>query len=268
MFDALRRLRARTPLENAITEWLTRIQYLSIGTQKGYKQVIMDFSATGHHYLENITVKDISTYITQIAWTRKKSTANKYLKVLKAFFNFAEKEYSLFLNPAKDIRKFKEDMPHQPFVSKTQYELILSKATQRESDIIRLLANTGLRASELCNLKPENISPNLSSLRILGKGNKVRTIPCNATVREILSRDINLPKSRKSIYNICTKAGSRLDIALPPHVLRRYFATSLLNAGVSLLIISYLLSHSSIRTTELYLKLDSSFLAGSTDVLD
>jgi len=166
----------------------------------------------------------------------------------------------------RTILEFK--MPYQPFISRQEYLKVLESATQRESDIIKLLANTGLRCSELAELKSDNINPNLSSIRIQGKGGKVRTIPCNQTVREILSRNINFPKNRKSIYNICRKAGNRIGIKLAPHILRRYFATQLLDKGVSLLIISRLLGHASIQTTELYLKLDSSYLSGATDCLD
>jgi len=159
-------------------------------------------------------------------------------------------------------------MPHRAFISKNDLDIILEKATQKESDIIKMLAHTGMRASELSGLKPENISPNLSSITIQGKGGKVRTIPCNQTVKEILSRTIHFPKNRKSIYNICHNTGTRNCIYLSPHVLRRFFASSLLSKRVSLLVISRLLGHSSVQTTEVYLGLDSSFLAGSTDCLD
>jgi len=131
-----------------------------------------------------------------------------------------------------------------------------------------MLAHTGLRCSELCSLRPENLSPNLSSITIQGKGGKIRTIPCNQTVKECLSRNIHLPKNRKSIYNICKNSGKKLNINLSPHMCRRYFATSLLAAGVSLLIIQKLLGHSSCQVTERYLCLDSSYLYGATDCLD
>ena len=63
-------------------------------------------------------------------------------------------------------------------------------------------------------------------------------------------------------------AGSEVYIDLSPHILRRFFATSLLQAGVSLLIIQKCLGHVSIQTTEIYLGLSSSFLLGCTDCLD
>jgi len=82
-------------------------------------------------------------------------------------------------------------MPHRPFISKKDLDKILLNATQKEADIIQMLAHTGMRCSELAGLKPENISPNLSSITIQGKGGKVRTIPCNQTVKEILSRTMD-----------------------------------------------------------------------------
>lgn len=267
MFHALHYyLRARTPLTVAIGDWLTHIQNLSISTQKMYIQILLDF-VNGHKFVESVKPKDIRLYISKLLWNHKKSTSNKYLIALKSFFRFCSEEYDI-PNPALGIKKIKNiEQPYQPFINKTQYEKILLSATQRESDVIKLLANLGLRASELCSLRPENISPTLSSIRIQGKGGKTRTIPCNQTVREILSRSINLPKNRKSIYKICRKAGNKCGISLAPHMLRRYFATQLYLNKISLLKISLLLGHGSIRTTEIYLRWDGD-LSGSTDCLD
>jgi len=218
--------------------------------------------------VSHITSTDVSRYLSKLSWTHENSTVNKHLMAIKSFFRFLEGAYQI-TNITTKLRKRKEKMPHRPFISKKDLETILSKTTQREKDIILMLAHTGLRCSELAGLRPENISPNLSSITIQGKCSKIRTIPCNQTVKEILSRSINFSMNRKTLYNSCVKAGSRVNISLSPHMLRRYFATSLLNAGVSLLAISFLLGHSNIRTTEVYLCLDtSSFLLGSTDCLD
>jgi len=217
--------------------------------------------------VSHITSTDVSRYLSKLSWTHENSTVNKHLMAIKSFFRFLEGAYQI-TNITTKLRKRKEKMPHRPFISKKDLELILSNATQREKDIILMLAHTGLRCSELCSLRPENLSPNLSSITIQGKGGKIRTIPCNQTVREILSRGINLPNNRKSIYNICKNSGKKLNINLSPLMCRRYFATSLLAAGVSLLIIQKLLGHSSCQVTERYLCLDSSYLYGATDCLD
>ena len=268
MFSALRNRRARTLISTATGEWFFNIQNLSKGTQQYYKRTIKEFtSGLSVKYISAITAQDIKNYLIRFEWTHKNSTVNNHLVALQSWFRFLSESYGI-TNIARPIKKRKIKMPHRPFISKKELDLILSKATQKEADIIRMLAHTGMRCSELCGLKPENISPNLSSITIQGKGGKVRTIPCNQTVKEILSRSIKFPKNRKTIYNICRKAGLKFDIPFSPHVLRRFFATSLLSAGVSLLIISRLLGHSSVRTTEIYLGLDSSFLLGVTDVLD
>jgi len=267
LFLALRHRGARTLIKEAVEEWLISISSLAYTTRNYYKRTILEFTIDlPKKYIYQISSKDIRQYLTKFRWeNHKASTTNTHLMALKAFCRFLVDNYGV-QNVSQSIKKLKEEMPHQPFINREQYLKVLESATQRESDIIKLLANLGLRASELCGL--EHISPNLSSIRIQGKGGKIRTIPCNQTVREILSRNINLPKNRKSIYNICKNAGDKVKVHLAPHILRRFFATSLLEKRISLLIISRLLGHSSVQTTELYLKLDSSYLSGATDVLD
>lgn len=266
MFQALRIGRARTLISVARKEWFFDIQNLSKNTQQYYKRVIMAFTTDlPKKYISSIKAKDIHNHLNKYAWGHRNSSVNTHIVAIKSFCRFLSESYGI-TNIAKTIKKRKIEMPYQPFINRKQYEKIIGSATQRESDIIKLLANLGLRASELCGL--EHISPNLSSIRIQGKGGKVRTIPCNQTVREILSRNIKFPKNRKLIYTNVKTAGNRAGIHLAPHMLRRLFATSLLNAGTSLLIISRLLGHSSVQTTELYLHLDSSFLVGATDCLD
>ena len=268
MFAALRLRRARMLISLAKDEWLQSIEYLSTNTQKEYKRVINDFTLNlSKKYIQSVSSVDVRHYLNQFAWHHKNTTVNKHLMGIKSFYRFLDEVHNI-TNVTLGLRKRKEKMPYRPFISKKDLDLILSSATQKEKDIIRMLANTGMRCSELCGMRPDNISPNLSSITIQGKGGKIRTIPCNQTVREILSRSINFSMNRKTIYTISRQAGMKSGFRLSPHMLRRFFCTSLLNAGVSLLIISRLLGHSSVRTTEIYLQLDSSFLSGVTDCLD
>jgi site-specific recombinase XerD len=261
---------ARTPISEAKDAFFAEIQRFSVETQKYYKRVINDFTLNfPKKYISNYVSADIVLYLNKFAWGRKNSTVNKSLSALKSWFRFLSDTYGI-TNITSGIRKRKENLPYRPFISKIDLDKILQNATQKQADIIRMLAHTGMRCSELAGLKPENIAPNLSSITIQGKGGKVRTIPCNQTVKEILSRGIKFPKNRKTIYNMCHDAGIRKqnNMFLSPHMLRRLFATNLLNAGVSLLIISRLLGHASVHQTEIYLQIDSSFLSGVTDVLD
>jgi len=255
-------------IQTAVKEWFFDIQNLSKGTQHNYRRIINAFTFNlPKKYISQIKSADVNIYLNKFAWGRENSTVNTHLVALKSWFQFLSKSYGI-TNITTGLRKRKENIPHRPFISKKDLDKILLNATQREADIIKMLAHTGMRCSELAGLRPENIAPNLSSITIQGKGGKVRTIPCNQTVREILSRTMDFPKNRKNIYNNCHKASKGANALLSPHMLRRYFATQLLSKGVSLLVISRLLGHASVHQTEIYLCLDSSFLSGATDCLD
>lgn len=255
------------PVSVATDAFFAHIQGLSVHTQQYYCRAVNNFTVEfPKKYVADYSSVDIDRYLNKFAWGRKNSTVNNHLVALKSFFRFLSENYNI-TNIAASIKKRKKNIPHRPFISKKDLDKILAVATQHQKDIILMLCMTGMRCSELCNLQPENIAPNLSSITVQGKG-KIRTIPCNQTVKEILSRSIHFPKNRKSVYIICKKAGKKVGKNLPPHCLRRFFATSLLHAGVSLLIIQKCLGHASIQTTEIYLGLSSSFLLGATDCLD
>lgn len=256
---------------NLVSEWLNHCKRFSPNTQQYYRRAIVGLvESLDIKRVDQLNSRKIELYLNSMLGKVKNITINSYLVAIKSFCRYLFEVYDI-PNAAQKVKKLKKEISYQPSINREQYVTILASANKKESDIIKLLANLGLRASELCSLKSENISPNLSSIRIQGKGGKIRAVPCNKTVREILSRvygNIHFPKNRKYIYLLCKHAGERCNIHLAPHVLRRYFATSLVNKGVSLLIVSKLLGHSSLQTTEIYLKMDFSFLEGCTDVLD
>lgn len=274
MFRALLKSRARMLFSDAIGEWHIAIHALSVETQHYYKRVLREFSASiPDKPINRITHTDIQSFLNRKLWIVKRSSANTSVVALKSFGRFLSEHYEI-PNPAEKIKKFKSEPSRQPFINRQQYERILESATSLEADVIRLLACSGMRASELTGLEFENIHPSFGSVTFVGKGRKERTLPLNQTMREILSRHIKnehiikLPKSRRYVYKLCSRAGKRANLYLAPHMLRRFFASQLVEHGVSLLIVSRLLGHSSLRQTEIYLHLDSSFLTGSTDCLD
>lgn len=273
MFRALHK-RARMPISVAINEWYVAISHLAPGTQKYYKQILSKFTANlPDKAISKLSSADIRNYLQQILWVKKKSSANKCLMAIRSFCRFAAENYNI-LNPAENVRSFRADPPRQPFITKDQYNKILGAATPHQRDVIQLLAMTGLRSSELASLEYENITENFAAIRFSGKGQRQRTVPLNNTARTILARHIkaetiiNFPKNRKSIYTLCAQGGKKAQISLSPHTLRRLFATELVRHRKSLLEVSHLLGHSSVRTTEIYLHLDTSYLSGATDVLD
>ncbi len=154
---------------------------------------------------------------------------------------------------------------------------------QRNRAIIETLYGCGLRVSELCNLRIDNINFDDGILMVIGKGDKQRLVPMSETSldeirRWLLDRSrINVKRGEEGILfirrrgrrltrvmvfyivrGLAEAAGVRKEIS--PHTLRHSFATHLLEGGANLRAIQQMLGHESIATTELYLHLDKTYL--------
>jgi len=138
-----------------------------------------------------------------------------------------------------------------------------------------LLYATGLRVSELVNLRWEDFDPNLGVLRCLGKGSKERLIPVGTSALKAVEAYVRsgrppLLKNRATPFLFLNRRGGRLSrvgfwkilarygrvagitTPLTPHLVRHSFATHLLERGADLRSIQLLLGHSDISTTQIY----------------
>jgi integrase/recombinase XerD len=141
--------------------------------------------------------------------------------------------------------------------------------------MLELLYATGLRNSELVNLRQGEINLNQGVIRIIGKGNRERIVPVHDAALGALKEFAEGPRAqilsgRQTDYVFPTRRGSCMTrqafwqvikryartagIAkkLSPHTLRHAFATHLLNHGANLLVVQRLLGHSSVSTTQIY----------------
>ncbi len=150
---------------------------------------------------------------------------------------------------------------------------------RRNRAIFELLYASGLRISELCNARLENLDLDEGWVRVTGKGNKTRIVPVGSKARDALAR--YLETERPSLVRLKTGAeiflsnnGRKLtrarvwqlikqyaDLAglegnIYPHLLRHSFATHLLSNGADLRVIQELLGHADITTTEIYTHVD------------
>ena len=155
----------------------------------------------------------------------------------------------------------------------------------RDRCIIELLYSCGLRVSELCELKINNIQFDANAIRFFGKGNKERIIPLTFYAKEWLekylyqSRQIlSNRKSSEQKFVFLSNNGKRLTRAaiwqsikkyvnaagitktVSPHTFRHSFATHLVDGGANLIEIQKLLGHSDISTTEIYVHLSKEFI--------
>ena len=154
----------------------------------------------------------------------------------------------------------------------------------RNRAIIEVLYSSGLRVSELTNLKLSNLFLETGFLRVVGKGNKERLVPIgseaikyvNIYLKEVRAQQkakkgeedivfLNRNGSRLSrvmiftiIKNITARAGLKKKVS--PHTFRHSFATHLIEGGADLRAVQEMLGHESITTTEIYTHLDKSYL--------
>ncbi len=153
----------------------------------------------------------------------------------------------------------------------------------RDRAMLELLYSSGLRVSELCDARLENIDLDARFIRITGKGGKTRLVPlgkpaCKA-IQAYLDRErptlvskktggeiflsirgkkLTTPRIRQLLNQYAARAG--LDTHVHPHLLRHSFATHLLGGGADLRVIQELLGHADISTTQIYTHIEKSAL--------
>lgn len=158
----------------------------------------------------------------------------------------------------------------------------------RDKAIFELMYSSGLRVTELCSIKVEDISFEGKYLRIFGKGKRERIVPINESALDILRRYIHTSRvilvkgkntnelflnfrgdkfSRVGIWKIFKEAmrKSGIEKNVHPHTLRHSFATHLIQHGADLRSVQRMLGHSDITTTEIYTHVDASHLKKQID---
>ncbi len=199
------------------------------------------------------------------------STANRYCALLRTMFNRAA-DWGLVSgpNPVSRVKFYREGGKIKP-LSEAEIAAVVeaaraisaskdtSPAGRVMGDLCELVLNTGLRRSEALNLRWSDIIDD--SLRIRGKGGKVRTVPINAPARAAIDRQ---PRASAFVFDVPYRAKQgvlrqitatitrRTKIPFHLHLLRHAFASRLLAGGVDIVTVSDLLGHSMAMTTLLY----------------
>lgn len=280
MFQALRLRRARTLLSDSIEDWFIHIRQFAAHTQTYYRRIILDFSANiPNRPVDKLKTSEIRLYLNKLLLKgSKKSSLNNAVTALRSFGRFISETYDIE-NPCQSIKKFKVEDTLRHFLSRQEYEKVLSVCSERQRDIVVFLANTGLRAQEAIDLTWDSFDHSLRRLTLVGKGGKTRMVPLNESVRSVLlkypskpgTHIIFLSKNRKNLWRTLRLVGSKANVHLTPHTLRHFFATQLLQHNVKggMKTVSMLLGHASVSLTEkIYIHYSTEFLDCATDVLD
>ncbi len=245
------------------SEWLRkRNQYDSVLTDATHSD-LLDFLAS------------------RVSAKIKASTTSRELSSLKRFYRFLLRQGKITTDPSLNIEtpKLQRSLPDS--LTETEVELLLSAPDLkhplglRDRAMLEVLYASGLRVSELINLRYSQVSMDMGVLRVMGKGRKERLAPLGEESLEWLSRYTK--EARHCLLNgivtdtiFVTTRGSAMtrqafwylikryaqlvgiDVPLSPHTLRHAFATHLLNHGADLRVVQLLLGHADISTTQIY----------------
>lgn len=253
----------------------------SINTINAYLTDIEDFNNFTNKRI-NIILEDISSYLSHLYNDIKlsKSSISRKLSSLRSFYNYLVKEEIVNYNYFNDVSNPKRGLVLPKFIKEKDMSNIMEVCSgdnpilERDRLILELLYSTGIRVSELINIKLTDINFYNNEIKILGKGSKERIVIFNNTCRETLNKFIK--DGRKKLYKNDTgylfigrnnghisskyvrdiinkvKVKAGVEGKITPHVFRHTFATDMLNNGADLVSVKDLLGHESLNTTSIY----------------
>ncbi len=246
---------------------------------------LTDFCNGQLEYVTDLDVMLVNEYINHMLGKGLTSrTLNNYLSTFKNFGRYAEENYGVPLGIDK-IKKLTEAPAKAKFMELAEYKKVVENADPVAVPWIQFIANTGLRASEFCNLKWKNWNQANKSITFIGKGNKERTVGLNSAAMKVLEdlkpkkvhrndtifkRMDGTPLKRRALHHFVAKACENAGFDIKgPHSLRHFFATQLLLRGVPIIKVSKILGHESITTTEKrYAHILAPDFSGVTSCLD
>ena len=227
---------------------------------------------------DRITPIDVREYRSHLLAVKnyKPATVNRKLSSISAFCEWAREAGFISANPADGISQVDEVRPAPKWLDKNeQYALLRAvqeKGRERDIALITLMLNTGLRVSEISNLKVDDlkISPRKGSVTVRGgKGEKYRTVPLNVDTRKAIQTYLSETDLEDGDYLFVSQRGGPLQPSgiyylvnryaydgrledVTPHTLRHTFGKNLVDAGVPLDRVAQLLGHESVDTTRIY----------------
>lgn len=211
----------------------------------------------------------------------KANTTSRELSSLKRFYRFLLRQGKIQVDPSLNISapKLPRNLPRS--LTEEDVEMLLNTPDVeqpiglRDRTMLEVLYASGLRVSELVNLKVAQVSLNTGVVRVMGKGGKERLAPLGEEALEWINRYTTEARikllggkvsealfvtarstamTRQAFWHLIKRHASQAGISKPlsPHTLRHAFATHLLNHGADLRVVQLLLGHSDISTTQIY----------------
>lgn len=253
-------------------EYLEKIKGYSKNTITSYKTDIKKYFEYINKHNKNYD--EIEKYIQSLSKSKyAKSTVNRKIVSISSFFNWCINQKKLNIKDIKQIKNIKTERKLPTILTSNYINNLLDTIPTstskeiRDRTIIEILYSSGLRVSELTNLKVNDLKNN-KSLKVLGKGNKTRILPM--TDKSYNYMNLWLSKYRSEYKN--EKSGNyiflgvrggkisdreiqrivNLRLGTFPHSIRHTFATHLLDGGADLRVVQEMLGHTDPSTTQIY----------------
>ena len=279
-----------TSIEN-FRNYLKLERGLSINSIKSYEYDIVQFK---NFIIENkidespkkCSKSTVKRYLYKNLSNKKTRSQARSISALKGFFNYLLFEGKINSSPLNDIESPKIENKLPEVLTEDEIKRLISSVKidsefgQRNKAIIEVLYGTGIRVSELTELKMSNIFFNENIVKVTGKGNRERFVPLGKIAsieikkylndREKLKVDSKFSDilflnrygrqlTRSMIFKVINDSSKNagIDKKISPHTLRHSYATHLLKNGADLRTIQLILGHESITTTEIYTHLDT-----------
>ena len=253
---------------------------LSKNTVKAYEADILSF----FQWLDNEDLKyknlqedHINQYISFLFQRKMRSSSvNRKISSIKSFYIFLVKRNFVKNSPLNDLVTPKQEKYLPESMSEAEVDKLLNspdvsnKIENRDKAMIEMLYATGMRISELVNLKITDVDMKRCVVKVFGKGSKERLVPFGETALDSLRSYLNEREQSSSKEIFLSNRGKKmtrvafwqrvkvylirenLKNSISPHTLRHAFATHLLNRGADLRSVQLLLGHSDLSTTQIY----------------
>lgn len=267
-------------LINQFIEYLKVIKKDSEHTLTNYYYDVMEYYQLIGEIID-VDESDVRKYLEYLYRKNyNRNTISRKLSAVRSFYKYLVKEDKISINYFKDVSSPKRERSLPKYVKDNDLEKMFQVSDlsnplgQRNRLILEMLYATGVRVSELVNIKLSDINHYDNTIKILGKGSKERIVIFGSFCEDILSMYLNDGRKRllksDNDYLFLNKNGGRLsdrsvrniiediifkcsiDYKVSPHTLRHTFATDMLNAGADLVSVKDLLGHSSLNTTSIY----------------
>lgn len=287
----------RQPTDTTSTRPELRAFLLHLASERGladnslhaYRRDLEDldrFLASRSKNFISADTDDYRSYLHHLSRSKKATrTVARRLAAIRVLLRFLTAEGHDRTHILQQLERPKPERPLPKVLSRAQVNQLIatpdpeSPFFTRDVAILELLYASGLRASELCDVKLQDLNLQVGCVRVMGKGSKERVVPLGRAAAEAIARYLvetrpkleslpsdrlflsrtGKPLERIALWMMVEKYGRKSGLlkSISPHTLRHCFASHLVGGGADLRVVQELLGHSDINTTQIYTHVDS-----------